>query len=185
MTKRRQVLIGLGAIGSAGGLGVSTGAFTSTEVERSVSVAVADDAEAYLGLITDDDDVDDSITHNDFTETQSDHDIVKLDFNSITFAGKGDGISRNAEYEFDDVFRLRNQGTQDIEVTISTIDSLEDGDITVEFYADGDSNDSIDEDGVVIEEGGSDAEIGVKIDSGDVDIDTFNEDTTIYAEPDE
>lgn len=48
--KRRRVLAGVGTLAGVGGLGLGTGAFTSVSAERNVSVAVADDDQAFLKL---------------------------------------------------------------------------------------------------------------------------------------
>jgi hypothetical protein len=48
--KRRTVLIGLGAVAAGGGAAVGTGAFATVETERSVSVSVAEDSQALVGI---------------------------------------------------------------------------------------------------------------------------------------
>jgi len=48
--RRRRMLAALGSVAVGGATVVSTGAFTSTSAERSVSVSVADDIDALLSL---------------------------------------------------------------------------------------------------------------------------------------
>lgn len=48
--KRRTVLIGLGAVVAGGGAAFGTGAFTTVETARSVSVNVAEDSQALVGI---------------------------------------------------------------------------------------------------------------------------------------
>lgn len=180
MVKRRQVLFGLGAA-AASGFAVSTGAFTSTEMERTVDVTVAEEVEAYLGLDPNSGGPNDSFAD---TGASGEGNQIQLDFNSLSGQGEGDGVNENADFTFDNVFHVNNQGTQEVEVTITTLDSgdFNDADMVVEFYADGDPEDPIDEDGVDIGAGDT-AEIGVSIETGD-DVDEFDPtgDVTVHAE---
>lgn len=48
--KRRQVVLGLGAMAATSGAALGTGAFSSTAAGRRVTISVADDAAAFLGL---------------------------------------------------------------------------------------------------------------------------------------
>ncbi|MFB6122039.1 MAG: LamG domain-containing protein, partial [Haloferacaceae archaeon] len=47
--KRRQLLLGLGSVAGAGSV-LGSGAFTSVSADRSVTVNVADDANAFLAM---------------------------------------------------------------------------------------------------------------------------------------
>ena len=53
--KRRKLLLGSSALLASGAFISGSGAFSSVESEREISVAVANDKEAYLGLETDED----------------------------------------------------------------------------------------------------------------------------------
>lgn len=182
MVKRRGLLIGLGSV-AAGGFAVSTGAFTNTEMDRTVDVTVADEADAYLGLESSEG------PNSAFANVGSAPagEQIELDFNSLGSISDGDGLGENSEYTFDNVFHVNNQGTQEVEVTITTIEEFNDEDIMAEFYADGDDESPIDDDGVEIGTGHT-AEIGVRIETGEDLIpdgsDNFDaqEDATIHAE---
>ncbi|WP_117369489.1 hypothetical protein [Natrarchaeobaculum sulfurireducens] len=109
---RRTFVLGLGAA-SASTVALGTGAFTSVEAERDVSVELAEDANAYLGL-----------------ESQSEYAIgdtdgtIEIDFTSDnpTDAG-GEHFNLDAVTIVEDVFAVQNLGTQD--------------DVQIEFDPDG------------------------------------------------
>jgi len=104
--KRRQIILGLGASVTGGGLTLGTGAFTVVEADRSVAVEVADDTEAFLSLVP-------------TTEyaTLQDNGTFTLDLSSSnpTEAG-GIGVNANANTIIRDAFEIENQGTQPIQV---------------------------------------------------------------------
>ncbi|ELY68308.1 hypothetical protein C489_07685 [Natrinema versiforme JCM 10478] len=85
-----------------------------------------------------------------------------MDFNdeipNSTNPEGGIGVAPDSRYEFDDVFRVQNQGTQDIYVDITPISNLSltnGGDVNLEFYIrDGDTRETID---------GSNAELTVPV----------------------
>ncbi|SDK81589.1 hypothetical protein [Natronorubrum texcoconense] len=52
---RRNVLVGLGTIVAGGGAALGTGAFSSVEADRSVTVETTGDGDAYLGISVDGD----------------------------------------------------------------------------------------------------------------------------------
>jgi hypothetical protein len=102
--RRRKLLLGLGGLAGAGGI-VGSGAFTSITANRDVTVTVADDTDALLKLAP-------SPTANGEYASLSDGTL------GINFASDegGDGPGTDSVYEFDDVFRLTNQGTQTVYV---------------------------------------------------------------------
>jgi hypothetical protein len=117
MKRRRLLLCGGATIGGASILG--TGAFTSVSAERTVSVAVAGDASAFLGLDAT------NAANGAYASEQGDDGELVLDFGDIseesrdgTVESGGSGVNQNAVTDFKDVFRVRNQGTQPIEVEL-------------------------------------------------------------------
>lgn len=50
MSTRRNMLIGLGTLAAGGGIVIGTGAFTTVTAERTVSVNVAEDSQALVGI---------------------------------------------------------------------------------------------------------------------------------------
>jgi len=76
--KRRTLLIGLGAVVAGGGAAIGTGAFTTVEAQRTVSVNVAEDSRALVGI-----DV------NDRYGGQTDNGVAEFDLQSNVFEGTG------------------------------------------------------------------------------------------------
>lgn len=105
---RRNVLIGLGGVVAGGGALLGTGAFTTVEAERTVSVETAGDADAFLALSAARDDFDEE---NFVTEGDDGTIQINLDENS---PGGGDGINRNARSRFENLVEVTNNGTQNV-----------------------------------------------------------------------
>ena len=108
--KRRNFIAGLGALSAGGAAALGTGAFSSVEAERDVSVELADDANAYLALEA----------TSDYAEANEDG-MLELDFGDLE--DHGDGVGEDSSYIFGsgnperNVFTVENQGTQDVNVT--------------------------------------------------------------------
>jgi hypothetical protein len=130
--KRRQLLYGLGGLTGASSLTLGTGAFTSVEASRSVSVAVADDADAFLRLAPCDGPNGDYVTTGGGT--------VALDVSASNDALLGAGVNADALTVVDDVLEVENQGTQPVGVWLDPPEPVDDanGDPAVEFYRGGD-----------------------------------------------
>jgi hypothetical protein len=178
--KRRQFVVGLGAI-AAGGAAIGTGAFTSTEADRSVSVSVADEDQAYLALSPTQADNATFATQDSGTNNQ-----IAIDINDAAGTEKnGEGVGLHSVYEFDNVFQVENQGTQEVEVTISELsDSDFDPDatgLTVQFYPGTDAGSPLHDTPVTLGTGKS-RSIGIKVETADPDIDHFSADATVSAE---
>lgn len=137
--RRRHFIAGLGAlVGGSGILG--TGAFTSTTADRNATVAVANENQAYLSLTP-------SPSPNGGFATQASGSGNKLglDFNDSTGTPPAsEGVGQDSRYEFDDVFRVRNQGTQTVFVDVDPLTGIPipdgsgsgttAGTVDVEFY---------------------------------------------------
>jgi hypothetical protein len=148
---------------------VGSGAFTSVSADRSVDVAVADDADAFLAMVPSDG------PNGEYAETTGDGTIA-LDF-AENSAG-GSGVGTDSVYQFDDVFRITNQGTQPVYVwaTFSGASGsfTPDGsDTDIYLYPNGDSDDRLrDSDDDILYLGvGQSAEIGVYVDTTGVTTD--------------
>ena len=113
---RRQFVIGAGALttGAAGAFG--TGAFTSVEAQRRVTVDVADDAQALLRL-----DPDDTDYPNSAYATETDG-VVEIDITEDGSGFDGEGISPFATTTIEEVFPIENQGTQEVQVSVESAD---------------------------------------------------------------
>jgi len=108
--KRRNFIVGLGALSAGSAAALGTGAFSSVEAERDVSVELADDAQAYLAIEG----------TSDYAEENEDG-VLELEFGDLEEGG--DGVGEDSSYFFGsgnpdrNVFTVQNQGTQTVEVT--------------------------------------------------------------------
>jgi hypothetical protein len=97
--ERRKFIIGAGALATGSSAAIGTGAFTSAEAERTVSVQVAGDESAWIGLEPE----------SKYAEINDD-DALELDFtdhpDGAGWANKEEGINPNATYEFEGVFSI-------------------------------------------------------------------------------
>ena len=103
------MLLGLGT--AAGGLAIGTGAFTSVTADRDVEVSVVEDDDAFLAL-----DPLDNPGNGEYAEIDDTGEFF-LDLTG-TDAG-GSGLNPEAVTAADDVFEVQNQGTEDIELTLT------------------------------------------------------------------
>jgi hypothetical protein len=120
--QRRNFLIGAAgtAIGSSALVG--SGAFTSVEADRSISIQTAGDANAFLGF-TKATDSDGNITPNaqEYVESDPSSGQLTLDFTqSNDTSGSASGINKNAKTIFDNLFDITNNGTQDVVLSVDS-----------------------------------------------------------------
>lgn len=113
---RRNVLIGLGTVAAGGGAVFGSGAFSTVEADRTVSVATVGDASAILSL-----DPNDSggSSYTSASSIGSDS-TLQLNFDSL---GSSSGLNVNAETTFDPIFRLINNGQNAADVSIISNDA--------------------------------------------------------------
>ena len=126
----------------------------SVDADRTANVAVADEDEAYLRIVPSP-----NTANGAFAEdtSRSDGKQLTLDFNDSIPNRGSVGVGQSSEYEFDDVFRIENQGTQTVYVNISNV-STHGGDTTVRFYVrDGAGNRKF------ITSGSNDLEVGTGV----------------------
>ena len=163
--KRRQLILGLGASATAGGLAVGSGAFSSVEAERNMSVEINDDTEAYLTaqpLNEDGDPVPDEGPEPNAQDTPYaviDEDTGRL---VLTF----ESLNADADTLVTEVFQVANEGTQEIGVFFD-----KEGDNTgaVEFYDQDDNRLDVDESDAVRIDVGDSLNIDVEFDTHGVD----------------
>jgi len=111
MANRRNVLIGLGGLVAAGGAALGTGAFTTVEAQRTVSIDTAGDADAFLGLEV----------RSDLESSTDNNGLIQLDLSSANASG----LNRQARTVLDKVLLVENNGTQsgvDIGFTVDVTD---------------------------------------------------------------
>jgi len=127
--QRRNLLIGMGSLAAGGAATIGTGAFTSVAAGRNVSVSVAGDADAYLG-----------IEAGDSPHAQMDGGTLGLNFDGSE--ASGDGLNTDAFTKFNKLFSIQNNGPERIAVW------LDDGDPDNPEVNNGASADLIEELGV-------------------------------------
>jgi len=101
---RRKFVVGLGSIAAGGAAAMGTGAFASVEATRSVSVNVAGDGSAYLGL--------------EDTSPYAETNGKQMELNFANNGNGGGGINADSVSTFDGVFRMTNNGPEDLDITI-------------------------------------------------------------------
>ena len=154
--KRRQILAGLGGLAGVSGV-LGTGAFTSVRAERSVSVAVAADENAFLSM-----EPSETINGRKFATVNGGQ--LALDFGAN---GRGQGVGTDSSYYFDDVFTVTNQGTQSVYVWGAVdADGFGSDDAGVWFYPGDDRSKLLERDSDVVElPVGDTVHLGVHIDT--------------------
>ena len=93
--QRRKFIIGTGALATGTAAAMGTGAFSNATVEREVTVETTGDNEALVGL-----------------ESTSDYAEITGDTLEITF----DELNADADFTFEDVFKLTNGGSETVNV---------------------------------------------------------------------
>ena len=159
--KRRNLLATVG-LAASGGIAVGTGAFSSAEAERTVSVEIASDSDAYLGFAPRGAGTDD--VNGDYAEFSSG--LIQFDINDVLDDGDGQGPGSKSVYTMDNVFGVENRGTEDtfFEVEFKDIDTL-DG---LGFYAGENDEDLLDGDENVAKiPVGEEADMGILIDTSE------------------
>jgi len=127
--QRRNFLIGVSGTAVAGSALLGTGAFSRVESHRDVRIEVADDSEAYLGMVP----LDTLNSQNYVSTDENGHLYIQID-------GEGDqqniegndgpigtGVNSNSYTYFDGMFDLCNNGKADanIEYSLENADVLE------------------------------------------------------------
>ena len=97
-------MVGLGSLAAGSAAAMGTGAFASVEATRSVSVKVAGDESAYLGLEA----------TSPYASIQGKQ--LRLDFDDNH--NGGEGVNADAVSTFDGVFRMTNNGPNRLDITI-------------------------------------------------------------------
>ena len=98
--ERRKFIIGAGALASGSAAAVGTGAFSSVDADRSITIEQADEANAFVGLDPLDNEYVDYGGNNDTL-------VVNIDDNE-----HGEGVNTEANFVFDSLFKITNQSSQ-------------------------------------------------------------------------
>lgn len=156
--KRRKFLLGVGSAAAAGSALIGSGAFSRVEADRSVTIQVAEDPNAYLGM--DKCRIDGSETPNSSFAHLDDlgHLKIVMDPENPTRdeTPLGKGVNSDSTSWFHNVFQLCNQGKEDACVWIEDdedwptvgdaangVDGVDPEDRRVDFYLGADDSQSI------------------------------------------
>lgn len=117
---RRQILASIGALGGGSALVTGTGAFTSVEANRDLSVQVADDSSALLRMAAAGEGNDEYVT------TDGGELGIDITSSNPTDAG-GQGVNADATTVIADLFEIQNQGTQEVAVEVTPLSFVDTG----------------------------------------------------------
>jgi hypothetical protein len=116
--QRRKFIAGMGSLAAAGAAGIGTGAFTSVNADRSVTISTAADSDALLRFVQGD-----WNTNGEYASVSNEK--ATVDFSTLTTDEGGSGVNKDALTTIYDIFTIENQGTQDVLVYVDPA-SLED-----------------------------------------------------------
>ncbi|WP_252699772.1 hypothetical protein [Natronosalvus vescus] len=149
--ERRKFLMGVGSASLGGSALLGTGAFSRVESNRNVTIAVAEDRDAYLGL--DKCGGDQPTPNGSYAHPDGNGHLEILmnpDNPTIGDSPLGDGVNSNSRTWFHNVFQICNQGKEDVCVWISDSESWPrvdegqyEGERRVEFYVGDDDERSL------------------------------------------
>ena len=103
----------MGSLAAGGAATIGTGAFTSIQANRSVTLNVADDADAFLGLEPQPaaNGPGDTPNAQDYVFTETDG-TIEIDIS--TTSNGGQGLNKDSAAQFRNLIQVENQGTQGI-----------------------------------------------------------------------
>lgn len=167
--KRRNLLLSIGAVG-ASGAAIGTGAFTSVEADRNLSISIAEEDTGLLALSR----IEET---SEFVSDTGGRNELSFDFNNVTGTNSdGEGIGTESVYQFDRLFEVSNQGAQTVffqtefDITSTTGSGVEDGFADQGLYVEESDDHLLDGDRAVAEiKPGKSAKIGFEFDSGGTD----------------
>lgn len=184
--KRRKFIVGVGGVAAGGSALLGSGAFSRVESHRAVTIEVAQDPDAYLGLDSCQDDDGNTTPNSSFTDLDG-NGHLEVDMGPSSYGGYG--VNSNSFTWFDNVFQITNQGKEQACVWIGGKEGEYPERVT--FYLEGDRENSLEgaENGVLLDVGESIC-VGIHTNTrkdGDevpTDGDTLLESVTIYADVD-
>lgn len=164
---RRNVIVGLGAIVAGGGAALGTGAFSSVEAERSVSISTEGDGAALLQL-----EINEDIAG---ISDDGEDDVIGFEFEEI---------NRDATTTFDGALTVANAGSENVEFSVSEISEDDSDRITFEYGDDDLSDDNtvtLDANGTLDSEEAEDIDIVLNLE-GETDDEYDEIEVTFLAE---
>jgi len=103
---RRKFVIGMGALATGSAAAVGTGAFSSIEAERTVSVETTDDSDANLAFYA----------YEEFEGDEEDY-VTEGEDGTIEF--NFENVNRDAVTTFEDLFVVQNNGSQSVQIRVA------------------------------------------------------------------
>ena len=107
---RKKLFFGLG-VASGGAAVIGSGAFSSIQAERGVSIEVVGDDAAYLAL-------EPAEGPNGQYASINENGLLEVQVSDENEAITGEGVNPNSWYDLGDVFKITNQGSQEVGVWI-------------------------------------------------------------------
>jgi len=104
---RRNALIGMGTVAAGAGVIGGTGAFSSVEAERTVSVQTTGDGSAALTLAATD-----TNNGNEYVSTSGGQ--IQLDLDGTSSGNGSSGLNKNAKTTIDNLVKITNNGSQEL-----------------------------------------------------------------------
>jgi hypothetical protein len=174
---RRTLIAGIGALATSSAASIGSGAFTTVSAKRSVTVDVADDKSALLSL--------DPLSQEGINGQQTGRAFILADHKvmfSIPGVGPGEndsaaGVAPDSVYEFHDLLRIENQGTQTV-----TIGSTYNGDALNDLALVRSGESSLLRDDPPTLNSGESLDIGLYLDTHGSSLGEFDETLTIVAD---
>ena len=182
--ERRNFLIGMGSTAAGASALIGSGAFSRVESQRHVTVEVAEDPDAYLGL-----EPSGSPNGENYAEI-NDNGHLEIDIGENP--NDGEGVNSNSVTWFDCVFTVRNQGKATADFYIEDGDGLGEGEGKIDFYTgEASGSDGDDELNTIVgesysqelEEGEEGICVGIRVNSAeDQDDPLFDDHVTLVAD---
>lgn len=141
MMDRRRFLVGVGSAAIGGSALVGSGAFSQVESQRQITIDIAEDPNAYVGL-----DECEGKPNNSFADLDEDgHLRIDMSPSNPTTDG-GEGVNSDSHSYFNNVFELCNQGKDNAIIWIEAEPAFETdtGEKAVQFYWDSQEDARID-----------------------------------------
>ena len=115
---RRNALIGLGTVAAGAGVIGGTGAFTSVQADRTVSVSTTGDASAALGILPDTDAGDGNPQNGTLTDNAQGYTNANgvASLNDDTLSITIDSLNLDATTSIENLFIIVNNGTQNVDL---------------------------------------------------------------------
>jgi len=110
---RRKFIIGAGSLAAGSAAAMGTGAFSSVQAKRALDVDVVGDASALLAMKPGEE-------NGEYT-TGSDNGAIAVDITDSNDNIAGSGVNPDAFTWIEDVFRIQNQGSQEVKLTLDPI----------------------------------------------------------------